>query len=235
MKRRNFIKYLLSSAIIPTLPKLETLNVSNADEILRETPLTFNVDPYGELSIANYFSPPNRFEAYGLTFDDISTRDNLLAVCDNMSFLRGNIFDFVTENFPKIDLEGWEYENIETLFENICNDQFDLIIEHVNKLFLDNFSFIYEEESEPYNNNIYIPLNGYAAAYRLFAGYSTGEIFLPNGVNEREFEDLFDIRIIEGEHPGSTYNAAELGISISEANSIAEKYDIPIKFMKNSG
>lgn len=40
----------------------------------------------------------------------------------------------------------------------------------------------------------------------------------------------FDIRIVEGDCPGSSYFAAELRSSIEEANAIAESLSIPIRF-----
>lgn len=48
--------------------------------------------------------------------------------------------------------------------------------------------------------------------------------------NEADIADLFDIAIVEGDHPGSTYYAAELRGDIDEANALAEAQQIPIRF-----
>ncbi len=48
--------------------------------------------------------------------------------------------------------------------------------------------------------------------------------------NEAEIADLFDITIVEGDHPGSSYYAAELRGDIDEANALAEAQKIPIRF-----
>ena len=48
--------------------------------------------------------------------------------------------------------------------------------------------------------------------------------------NEFEFCHEFKISIIEGECPGSSYYAAELGMSVEEANALTEKLGIPIRF-----
>ncbi len=48
--------------------------------------------------------------------------------------------------------------------------------------------------------------------------------------NEADIADLFDIAIVEGDHPGSSYFAAEFRGDIDEANALAEAQQIPIRF-----
>jgi hypothetical protein len=48
--------------------------------------------------------------------------------------------------------------------------------------------------------------------------------------NEADIADLFNIAIVEGDHPGSSYFAAELRGDIDEANALAEAQQIPIRF-----
>jgi hypothetical protein len=47
-----------------------------------------------------------------------------------------------------------------------------------------------------------------------------------------EICDLLGVSIIEGDHPGSSYFAAELDISVEEANQIATEHEIPIRFFQ---
>ena len=47
---------------------------------------------------------------------------------------------------------------------------------------------------------------------------------------DSEICDLLGVSIIEGDHPGSSYFAAELDISVEEANQIAIEHEIPIRF-----
>lgn len=47
---------------------------------------------------------------------------------------------------------------------------------------------------------------------------------------DSEICELLGVSIIEGDHPGSSYFAAELDNSIEEANRIAIKHGIPIRF-----
>jgi hypothetical protein len=45
-----------------------------------------------------------------------------------------------------------------------------------------------------------------------------------------EIRDLLGVSVIEGQHPGSDYYAAELNISIEAANRIATEHRIPVPF-----
>jgi hypothetical protein len=45
-----------------------------------------------------------------------------------------------------------------------------------------------------------------------------------------EFNDLFNIVIVEGCHPGSSYYAAELHMDVAAANELAMEEGLPIRF-----
>jgi hypothetical protein len=47
-----------------------------------------------------------------------------------------------------------------------------------------------------------------------------------------EICELLGVSIIEGDHPGSSYFAAELDNSVEEANRIATEHEIPIRFFQ---
>ncbi len=51
---------------------------------------------------------------------------------------------------------------------------------------------------------------------------------------DRETLDKLGVEIVEGDRPGSTYYAAELHKSISEANHAAEEAGLAIRFIKSS-
>lgn len=48
--------------------------------------------------------------------------------------------------------------------------------------------------------------------------------------DQHETADMFQIAIVEGCHPGSTYYAAELRMDIAAANQLAAAHGIPIRF-----
>ena len=83
-----------------------------------------------------------------------------------------------------------------------------------------------DDETMPYNRDIRTPLSGSSAAYRLFNGDDYCDEFEPDEVIE-----LLGIEIVEGEHPGSSYYAAELSMPIETANKIAEQKKVAIRFV----
>ena len=212
------------------MPALEALDIARADALLRESPLLFNVDPSGQLSIANYLSPPDRYEAYQCNQADIKTTEKLLDICIQIDALCWQIYEISWKMFPEMEIEGDDYEAIEKFILSIDQNQFVSVRDSVDEWFSEGFDNATEYETESYNGDIVIPLNGHDAAYRLFAGYSSGDTELPDGVHEGEVEELFEIRIIEGEFPGSSYYAAELALPINEVNKRAEAYDMPVRF-----
>ncbi len=46
----------------------------------------------------------------------------------------------------------------------------------------------------------------------------------------RELLDALGVLIVEGEHPGSSYYAAELRNDIEEANGVAQSLGLPFRF-----
>lgn len=226
--RRTFIKCLLSSTVVSLL----TTDIAQADALLRDTPLLFNVSDGGQLSFANYLSPPDRYEAYQYGRSDIETKNKLLDVCIQIDFLRWEIYDLACYKFADLEPGGDEYEEIEKFILGLDDRQFEFVRQHVDEWFSDDFDDANDYELEAYNGDIVNPLNGFDAAYRLFAGYSSGEVQLPESVNEGEIEELFQVKVIEGEYPGSSYYAAELGITVEEANRRAEAMDMPVRFQQ---
>lgn len=47
--------------------------------------------------------------------------------------------------------------------------------------------------------------------------------------------DVLQVEVVEGEHPGSTYYAAELVGNIDDANRAAEVEGIPVRFVRPKG
>lgn len=66
------------------------------------------------------------------------------------------------------------------------------------------------------------PVDGQSAALQYFRSLKVKTL------------DLLGIEIIEGDHPGSTYFAAELHKDIDEANRIAEDQGIPVRFRRGN-
>lgn len=69
------------------------------------------------------------------------------------------------------------------------------------------------EEPEP-------PLDGVREAYRFFQRLPAEQL------------DILGVSLVDGEHPGSDYFAAELDNGVEEANAAAESLGLPIKFFQ---
>ena len=48
---------------------------------------------------------------------------------------------------------------------------------------------------------------------------------------DRDQLETLGVQVIEGDFPGSSYYAAELGVDISKANRAAKKAGIPVRFI----
>ena len=68
------------------------------------------------------------------------------------------------------------------------------------------------------------------------------ESFSPMGAAYRYFLSLdwdlvekLGVVIVEGEHPGSSYYAAELRVPVEEANAFARELELPLEFLEQPG
>ncbi len=66
----------------------------------------------------------------------------------------------------------------------------------------------------------------------LFSDYAHGQSAALAFFRQQPYEvlDALGVVIVEGEHPGSSYYAAELRGNIDDANRLAEKLGVPIRF-----
>lgn len=62
------------------------------------------------------------------------------------------------------------------------------------------------------------PVDGRQWAFRLFRDM------------DPELADSFDVTVVEGDQPGSTYYAAVMGISVAEANLVSRRLELPVTF-----
>ena len=114
--------------------------------------------------------------------------------------------------------------------DRLDENEFNKLLEEVNDWIsgdLDDTDF----EHSP----IYSPFSGYDYAFYLFEGNSRN-LSLYNHVEFDVFEiaEALNIYVVEGDHPGSSYLGAELGIPVEKANEIAKENGFPLKFVKIS-
>lgn len=228
INRRSFLKGLCTSSAIMICPALLGKTIDETDKILTKEPLIFDVQGSGgELSLSNYWAPPTRLEAYELSLNSITKKQDLLDEAGNITAMRAEIYNYSHDNFEDNPMEDWGDEDVETFVRGLSDKEFTALREHLTDWLESELYETDDDETAPYNHEIRVPLNGSAAAFRLFGGYDHGEEFEPTEVAE-----MFKINLIEGEHPGSTYYAAELSMPVEEANKLAEEKEIPIRFIQ---
>lgn len=214
MNRREFLQSL---AAIGTAVAIDLALLANASEseietawaALSEEPRIFNVAEYGTLSCgveADY--PTSRRDLLGLS-NPGKGKDALISYFEE---------EPLAERWIENEFENAQWENNvgETedwrewlsrgdgdLIDTIATDIEDWLSDHAD-----------DSDWE------------YADLHGLSARGDALQFFR----NEPDVADLLGIVIVEGEHPGSSYFAAELRCDIDEANAIAEAHDLPIRF-----
>lgn len=210
MDRRSFLKSLAALGGAIALP---AGSIASAPEEIIEAawrsalvePVTFYVNEYGTLSYsATAEYPTSRIALFDL--DYLSGREDLKAAAQAdwklASLIDAAMVSAVGED-QDIFWEDWLAQaDDDTVNELVCD---------INA-YLDDCP----DESDWERADL--------------AGYSDRGAALSFFRDEFECNDLFEIAIVEGEHPGSSYYAAELRIDIDTANAIAQREGIPIRF-----
>lgn len=211
MNRREFLKSLAAlgtSLAIPldAIAKASDSDIETAWRAVQTEPQIFYVGEYGTLSATPgpYDYPTSRREMFG--WDIGSSAEDLI----NLAGEDWRIDDLIRQEYMDTLLDASEDDDWEPWLR--CADEDTLITVQmaVNK-------WLDEMEEEDYEH---ADLHGYSARGQALVFFR----------DESETTELFNIEIIEGEHPGSGYYAAELRMEVEEANAIAVKQGIPIRF-----
>lgn len=214
MNRREFLQSLAAIgtalAIDPTvLAKASELEIDAAWAVLIEEPRVFDVAEYGTLSSgfeADY--PSSRRSLLGLP-DPGKGKDALISYFDEEPIAERwieNEFENAQWEDNVGDAEDWREWLIQVddeLIDTIAAEIEDWLSDHAD-----------ESDWE------------YADLHGLSARGDALQFFR----NEAEVAELLGVVIVEGDHPGSSYFAAELRYDIDEANAIAEAHQLPIRF-----
>ncbi len=210
MNRREFLQSLSALGISLAIP-LETLAKASESVIdtvwqaALDSPATFYVLEYGALTTeAVEYYPTTRAELLG--FEPINTREELLYLARDEWAVSNMIEEHMGDSGeadPNDDWDDW--------LAGADNDTVDYLIDQANDWIT---GFPNESDYERADISGY---SGRGQALRFFR-------------DDFEYCDDFDIVIVEGDCPGSSYFAAELRMDIDEANAYALEYGIPIRF-----
>jgi len=225
MNRRTFLKTLVALGVTLPMP-VDLLSATEVEidttwEQIRDVWGLFEVNDYGTLSYANFREPETRFDAYGindaseLDVCDIARNPRLAmrAQCHYEGLLEER---FGTDgDLPEEDLTQLAESDWEEWLENCSPEERLQFDRELNECLADSPDWSGYEGDLLYQN-----ATARGGAYHYFL--------------QRDFAELEElgIVIIEGEHPGSSYYAAELRIPVEEANAIAEENGWTIRFVR---
>ena len=214
ISRREFLKSLAAFGAAIVVPPIDAseVEINQVWEKLFNEPITFEVDEYNTISMPWVKSPEINADIYYDLNVGVETNQELLSEIQNYSQLSDRIAsDF--EYFA--DCPG-ENEQVDLLIAQKLGWE-DWILrgdleEHIARV----ESWLNEGIDWDYAPATVGPVG---EAYQYFNNYAWSTQ-----------EDL-GIVVIEGEHPGSSYYAAELRVPVEDANQRAEQMGIPIRFI----
>ena len=214
MNRRDFLKSLAalgSAALIApeAIASLSEAQIDTAWASALDEPATFYVSSWGSLATTpGYDYPGSRRELYDIQTGDIDA-DGLIRLAGD----EWRIDDVIRTEYEDVMADAGVEDpddNWEDWLRRADEDTLATVQMAVDR-WLDDMG---PEDFE------YADLHGQS---------SRGEA-LQFFRDECDTCDIFNIAIVEGDHPGSTYYAAELRMDVDEANVIAERKGIPIRF-----
>ena len=222
MNRREFLKSLVAIGWSATLPAISIAEAPEAviDQVWSEAmtnPMVFYVKPWETISFGNDDDYPRTRRAL---FDiaPVASREDLFLLRDELStfewFLENEWLErSETEDEDDEDsgFRAASFEDWRSWLKAAPDDVIDEVVDHANA-WLEEFP----GETDWENANL--------------RGYTDQGSALTYFRDDFEFNDLFNIVIVEGDHPGSSYYAAELHMDVDDANQLAADEGIPVRF-----
>ena len=245
ISRRQFLKLAsgigLGIAIAPL--KLEAASASALNRMWQQanqTPLLFDVTEYGTLSVANYPDPKVRGDAYDLPLGwDENPSDLALAVntCIPLSWFAADLHGEALETkyqsahdslLALIGCPGAVMKIMANTRKNWGDSDCPIVVqdwlENLGPTDFENVVVAVKDwlDTEP----------DWTCEYEYFDDWADGQRAALNFFRDIDLDSLsgINVDIVEGEHPGSTYYAAELVMDPEEANVIALREGIPLRF-----
>jgi hypothetical protein len=213
MNRREFLKSLAaigtSLAINPAaLAEASTAEIDTAWQELIDEPRVFYVGEYGAISSSfGVDYPTSRMDLLGLDYPPKDSKA-LVEYIESDSVIECQS-DFLFECASDADEVG-DAETWKEWIEGDPDAAYGMAVD------LEKWVADHPDESDWERADLN-GLSGRGDALQFFDG-------------QRELAEQFNIAIVWGDHPGSSYYAAELRMDIAEANAIAEAQGLPIRF-----
>lgn len=204
----------------------------------------FEVDSSGTLTVADFWEPKTRSDFYESVFDSWSESPAHLAdameECEPLAWAVHSIYTELRDEI-QADLDGIAHssgvskkralalkariktmpeepeDNAEDWLLTLTSSEFEArVVPEIEKWFDSPPNWNWEDD--------HLPKNGTAQGAALEFFQSMDGVTL----------DILGVEIVEGEHPGSSYYAAELTGNIDVANKAAAEAGIPVRFKKGA-
>lgn len=216
ISRRDFLKILVSSGAWAACP-FEIAAASDAEvegvwPDICSDPIVFVVED--RTIYAPWVEYPQTYGDVVELFSDYSTREGVLAAFDENYDLQSHFYNALE------DAASVEDSLAQRLTESMEMD--DAVIAWLNQAPVEELSTVIDHwlgSDLPVLYEMPLHAGPMGEAYAFF--------------QNQEFSTLrsLGVSVVEGEHPGSSYYAAELRVSIESANDAAVGIGLPIRFM----
>ncbi len=249
ISRRQFLKLAsgigLGIAIAPLSLEAATAKTINCLwKDANDAPVLFDVTEYGTLSIADYPDPKVRRDAYYLPNGwNESPSDLALAVntCIPLSWLAADLHREALELKYQSAWDSWHAVigcpgAVMKIMSNTRKDWGDSDCPVVVQEWLEKLSPAEFEEAVLAVKDWLDTEPDWTSEYEYFDDWADGQRAALSFFRDFDLDSIssIDIDIVEGEHPGSTYYAAELVMHPDEANAIALREGVPLRFRRVS-
>jgi len=242
INRRNFLQALIAAGASYALPARATK--TQIDQVWTEAqanPWFFEVNEHGTLVDADIAEPQVWADVFDITTSETSSIDSIIReiqACPPLSSFMDRALDDEIEQLEQhFDDEDPEPSNEQLALQKKIKalteyrDEYDepwlYWIELEGKSGIAKFNELIEDwltDPIDWMQSEWFPVrSGPQGVALVFFEDQTYELL-----------DALGVVIVDGEHPGSTYYAAELRQNIGEANATAEKLGLPFRFKKET-
>jgi hypothetical protein len=245
MNRRYFLKSLLAMGASFTLPALaanppltatpallDELDDIVINEIWEEGLYLFNVNDFGTLSVADFDEPQTRADAYSTDAIELKDIDTLQEFAERTSLgnrLQNHYTDYrdglvdELEEAPTAALRRTLKKRLAKLLDDPDTGWMTWLEVEPEKAQAEFADIIADYLNEP-------PDWGNEFEWMPDSATAQGEAYRYFSMTDQDQLETLGVIIVEGDCPGSSYFAAELRLSVEEANCAAQAADIPIRF-----